>query len=112
MHYALEIGKCLLHYSAMDAPLARIRLDRPSDWRAGPEAAALLASIALRPPPQRTYTYRWGDTETRWSGRRVRSLRRLHRRAEPPSDTPGWRDWLTTDEQAAVAAALSGRSVP
>lgn len=93
----------------MNAAPARIP-DSEIDWRLDPEAAALLASIVQRPPPRRTFVYRWSETETRWSGRRVRSLRRLHRRAEPPLGTRAWRDWLATDEQAAVTAALAGRA--
>ena len=79
------------------------------DWREHPVAAALLATIVQRPPPRAAFAYRWGETEARWFGRRVRSLRRLHRLGEPPPDTPEWRAWLAQDEQAAIAAALAGR---
>ena len=79
------------------------------DWRDHPVAAALLKTIVQRPPPRAAFAYRWCDTETRWCGRRVRSLRAVHRLAEPPIDTPEWRAWLAQDEQAAIAAALAGR---
>ena len=84
----------------------------PRDWREHPVAAALLATIVARPPPRAAFAYRWGETELRWCGRRVRSLRRLHRRGEPAPDTPEWRAWLAQDEQAAIAAALAGRNTP
>ena len=82
------------------------------DWRDHPVAAALLETIVQRPPPRAAFAYRWGETETRWCGRRVRSLRRLHRLAEPPLDTPEWRAWLAQDAQTAIAATLAERVAP
>lgn len=76
------------------------------DWRSLPEAAAILAAIVADPPPTREHRYRFGDRVSRYTGDRVRRLRQLRRAAEPPLDTPAWRDWVRLGEQQAIALAL------
>ena len=91
-----------------ESRVTRLRPNPPGrDWRAGAEAAALLAACAARPPALAVFVYRWGDCETRHVGRRVRRLRSLYRQAEPPVDTPAWRAWLENDEQVAIADAIA-----
>ena len=77
-------------------------------WTALPEAAALLASCAARPPRQRLFVYRFQETASRFVGRRVGRLRRLYRLAEPLIDSPAWREWLVLDPQRAIEAAVRG----
>jgi hypothetical protein len=82
------------------------RIAATGDWRDGAEAAALLAACAVRPPVSAVFAYRWGDCEMRYVGRRVRRLRSLYRRAEPPVDTQAWRAWLDADEQEAIRDSI------
>ena len=81
-------------------------------WIHCPEATALLASCARRPPPRRLAVYRFEETALRFVGRRVRRLSHLYRLAEPPVDTPAWREWLALDPQQAIAAAIGRRASP
>jgi hypothetical protein len=91
-----------------DSRISRLQPNPPArDWRAGAEAAALLAACAARPPALAVFAYRWGDCETRFVGRRVRRLRSLYRQAEPPADTPAWRAWLENDEQVAIRDTIA-----
>ena len=78
-------------------------------WTRTPEVEALLRSCADRPPASRIFAFRFQETEARYVGRRVRQLRRLHRAAEPPLDSPEWRAWLALDPQRAIALALAAK---
>lgn len=77
-------------------------------WAAQPEAAALLASCAADPPKQHTFLYRFGETQTRYIGRRVQRLRALHRAAmEAALDTPEFEAVAFNDEQVAIASEIA-----
>ena len=78
-------------------------------WTDSGEAAALLASCAARPPRQKLFVYRFQEIAARFVGRRVGRLRRLYRLAEPPLDSPAWREWLVLDPQRAIEAAVRSR---
>ena len=82
-------------------------------WTRLPEASALLASCAIRPPRRQVVVYRFQEIATRFVGRRVARLRRLYRRAEPPVDSLDWRSWLGLEPQAAIEGILAAaRSAP
>jgi hypothetical protein len=76
-------------------------------WTEAPEAAALLASCVTNPPRRRLVAYRFQETGLKFVGRRMQTLRRLYRLAEPPLDSPAWRDWLALDPQRAIEAAMN-----
>ena len=81
-------------------------MPRTTPWTAMPKAAAILASCAANPPRRQTFRYRFGETDTRYVGERVKRLRQLYRNAQPEIDTPAWREWLRLDPQTAIAEAV------
>lgn len=76
-------------------------------WTSEPKAAAILASCALNPPATRVFSYRFGETQERYIGERVKRLRQLYKNAQPPVDTPEWSTWLTLTPQHAIGEAVA-----
>ena len=76
-------------------------------WTESPQTQQLLAACAAQPPPRRVFVYRFGETEARYAGTRVRQLRQIYRAAEPAIDTPEWRAWLALDVERAIREAVT-----
>ena len=80
-------------------------------WTSDPEAQTLLASCAERPPEKRTFNYRFGDTDTRYIGDRVKLLRAVRARyMDETLDTPAFirNSAMTVDNAIDEARTASG----
>lgn len=78
-------------------------------WTDLPDAARALDSCRRNPPRRdmRTADGNGAFPKYRRDDGRVRKLRQIYKAAEPPIDTPAWREWLALDVDKAIEAGES-----